>query len=127
MERYESWLERAKSSYELSKKTVYDVLYEDLCFQLQQAVEKGLKALLIYYGVEPEFTHNIGILLNKLEEQGAIPENIKASTDLTKYAVQTRYPGEYDEITKAEYERSYKIARDCLNWVEKRIKEEKGS
>jgi HEPN domain-containing protein len=43
---------------------------------------------------------------------------------LTKYAVQTRYPGEYNEITKEEYERSLKIAKECLNWVENKIKEE---
>jgi HEPN domain-containing protein len=125
MRRYESWIGRAKSNYELSKNTVYGVLYEDLCFQIQQAIEKAFKGLLIYYGIEPEFTHNIGILLNKLEEHIEIPENIKVSTDLTKYAVQTRYPGEYDEITKEEYERSFKMARECLNWVENKIKEEK--
>jgi HEPN domain-containing protein len=124
MERYESWIDRAKSNYELSKNTIYGVFYEDLCFQLQQAVEKAFKGLLIYYGVEPEFTHNIGILLNKLEEHIEIPENIKVSTDLTKYAVQTRYPGEYDDITKGEYEKNLKTARDCLNWVENKIKKE---
>jgi HEPN domain-containing protein len=125
MECYESWIGRAKSNYELSKNTIYGVFYEDLCFQLQQAVEKAFKGLLIYYGVEPEFTHNIGFLLNKLEERIEIPENIKISTDLTKYAVQTRYPGEYDDITKEEYEKSLKIAKDCLNWVENKIKEKK--
>jgi HEPN domain-containing protein len=125
MERYESWIDRAKSSYELSKNTIYGVFYEDLCFQLQQAVEKVFKGLLIYYGIEPEFTHNIGILLNKLEKHIEIPENIKVSTDLTKYAVQTRYPGEYDDITKEEYGKSLKIANACLNWVENKIKEEK--
>jgi len=124
MKRYESWLDRAKSSYEFSKNAVYGVFYEDLCYQIQQAVEKAFKGLLIYYDIEPEFTHNIGILLNKLEERIEIPENIKEATDLTKYAVQTRYPGEYDDITKREYERSLKIAKDCLDWAENKIKEE---
>jgi HEPN domain-containing protein len=65
-----------------------------------QAVEKSLKGLLIYYGVEPEFTHNIGILLNELEKFTEIAENIREVLDLTNYAVQTRYPEEYDDITK---------------------------
>jgi HEPN domain-containing protein len=66
MERYESWIERAKSCLEISKIAVNaNVYYEDLCYQSQQAVEKMLKGLLIYYEVEPEFTHNIGILLNE--------------------------------------------------------------
>ena len=59
MEIYRSWLDRAKSSYELATMTGNDkIYYEDLCFQIQQAVEKSLKGLLVYYGVEPEFTHN---------------------------------------------------------------------
>jgi HEPN domain-containing protein len=128
MERYESWIERAKSSLEISKIAVNsDIYYEDLCYQSQQAVEKGLKGLLIYYNVEPEFTHNIGILLNELEKYINIPENIKEATKLTKYAVITRYPGEYDDITKDGYEESVKIANDCFEWIGKIIKENTGN
>jgi HEPN domain-containing protein len=123
MERYESWIERAKSSLEISKIAISDnVYYEDLCYQSQQAVEKGLKGLLIFYGIEPEFTHNIGILLEELEKFIKIPENIKGAIILTKYAVITRYPGEYDEITKESYKESVQIANDCLEWIEKNIK-----
>jgi HEPN domain-containing protein len=124
MERHESWIDRAKSSYELSKATINNNIYfEDLCYQAQQAVEKSLKGLLIYYGVEPEFTHNIGRLLNELEKFTEIAENIREAMDLTNYAVQTRYPGEYDDITKEEYEKAVKIAKSCLDWVEKKFKE----
>jgi HEPN domain-containing protein len=94
-----------------------------LCYQSQQSVEKALKGLLIYYGVEPEFTHNIGILLSELEKITEIPENIKETTKLTKYAVITRYPGEYDELTKKNYEESIQIAKECLAWTENKIKE----
>jgi HEPN domain-containing protein len=125
MERYESWIERAKSSLEISKIAVNDnVYYEDLCYQAQQAVEKALKGLLIYYGVEPEFTHNIEILLTNIEKHIKIPDNVKQSMKLTIYAVQTRYPGEYDEISKERYMESIKTAKDCLDWVEKTILEE---
>jgi len=125
MERYKSWLERARSSHEISKAEMKDyIFYEDLCYQSQQAVEKALKGLLIYYRVDPEFTHNIGLLLNKLESFTEIPENIKTAISVTKYAVITRYPGEYDEVTKSDYEESVKIAKDCIDWVETKIKED---
>jgi HEPN domain-containing protein len=123
MARYEEWIERAKSSLELAQaKIIKHIYYEDLCFQLQQAAEKALKGLLIYYGVEPEFTHNIEILLKEIKKFTEIPENIKEAARLTIYAVQTRYPGEYNEITKEEYETSVKIAKDCLSWTENKIK-----
>jgi len=119
MARYEEWIERAKSNLELAQaKIIRHIYYEDLCYQSQQAAEKALKGLLIYYGVEPEFTHNIEILLKEIKKFTDIPENIKEAALLTNYAVQTRYPGEYDEITKEEYEKSIKIAKDCLDWVE---------
>ena len=124
MERYESWIERAKSSYEISKTAINNnIFYEDLCYQSQQAVEKALKGLLIFYGIDPEYTHNIGLLLNELEKFTEIPEDIKLATNVTKYAVITRYPGEYDEITKENYEESIKIAKDTIEWVENKIKE----
>ena len=126
MERYESWLDRAESSYELSKAKINKNIYlEDLCFQAQQAVEKAFKGLLIYYGIEPEFTHNIGILLREIEKHTIISEDIKEAIELTNYAVQTRYPGEYNDITKEEYKRAIKMTRDCLDWVKNKIKEHK--
>jgi HEPN domain-containing protein len=123
MERYESWIDRAKSSLEIAGTRISNlVYYEDLCYQVQQSVEKAVKGLLIYYNVEPQFTHNIGLLLEELRayiDISAIKETVK----LTKYAVQTRYPGEYEDITKEDYESAVKIAKNCLDWVEKKIKE----
>jgi len=126
MNRYESWLDRAKSSLELAQaKIIHYIHYEDLCFQAQQAAEKMLKGLLIFYGVEPEYTHNIELLINALKKFTNIPEKINEAAQLTIYAIQTRYPGEYDEITKEEYEKAVKIAKDCLDWVDNIIKENK--
>ena len=125
MDRYKSWLDRARSSYELGKMAGNNAIYyEDLCYQIQQSVEKSLKGLLIYYNVEPEFTHNIEILINNVAKFTAIPDVIKESIKLTVYAVQTRYPGEYDEITQEEYEQCLRIAKNCLDWTENKIKEE---
>jgi len=128
MARYEEWIKRAKSSLELAQaKIIHHIYYEDLCYQSQQAAEKALKGLLIFYGIEPEFTHNIEVLLNEIKKFTDIPEYIKETSLLTSYAVQTRYPGEYDEITKKEYKKSIKIAKDCLHWIEDKIKEKKKS
>ncbi len=53
----------------------------------------------------------------------AINNDIKDVLKLYNYAVQTRYPGEYVEISKEEYEQSIVIAEKCLNWIEAKIKE----
>ena len=124
MERYESWLERSKSSLEMAKPKLFrNIYFEDLCYQAQQSVEKAFKGLLIYYGAEPEYTHNIGILINSLEKFTEVDDSIKEAIKLTNFAVQTRYPGNYDDITKEEYKEAIKIARNCLDWAKKIMKE----
>jgi HEPN domain-containing protein len=124
MERYESWIERAKSSLEMARtKFTNCVRYEDICYQAQQSVEKALKGLLIFYDEDPEFTHNIDRLLKELLKHTEVSDNIKDTIKLTKYAIETRYPGEYDDSTKEEYEESITIATNCLEWVENKFKE----
>nr|AGS52830.1 hypothetical protein [uncultured bacterium contig00009] len=123
-EDYKVWLARAKSNLALSKNKTYDdVFYEDLCFQAQQAVEKALKALLIYLGKEPEKTHNIVTLIKSLPQHINVPEKVADAAVLNDYAVQTRYPGDYAPVEPTEHENAIKIASDCIKWVVHTIEE----
>ena len=122
MTRHEVWIKRAKGSLDLAKtKIINNINYEDLCYQAQQTVEKALKGFLIYFEVEPEFTHNIELLIKALKQFTDIPEYVKKAVELTDYAIVTRYPGEYDEVTKEKYEEAIKLAQECLDWVENYI------
>lgn len=58
------WLKRAKSNLQMAKagKVFDDILYEDLCFDCEQAVEKALKALLVSIDVSFPRTHSISHL-----------------------------------------------------------------
>ena len=48
------WLRRARSNLARAShgQGTPDILFEDLCFDAQQAVEKALKALLVLKGVQ---------------------------------------------------------------------------
>lgn len=97
------WLIRARSNLDRARagKIRPTILYEDLCFDCQQAVEKSLKALLIAHDVERPHTHIIAHLLGTLEQNRiSVPDDVKSSVDLTEYAVHTRYPGLYEPVTK---------------------------
>jgi len=121
---YKIWLDRAKSSLKISKtKIEEDIFYEDLCFQAQQAVEKALKGLLIFYSVEPEKTHNLVTLIKVLSKYTDVPEEINETAVLNDYAVQTRYPGDYTPISEDEYKDAVIMAEECIKWVDKKIKE----
>jgi len=122
MASHEEWLKRARSSLGLAKSSNDEsVYYEDLCFQAQQAVEKALKALLIYHGAEPERTHNLYLLLEELERFVQIDDEVRSVLKLYNFAVLTRYPGEYLKVERDEYEKSVAIAENCLKWVEGKI------
>ena len=60
LERAKEWLKRAKSNLARAKagKVSEDILYEDLCFDAQQAAEKALKALCIVHGVKFSRVHD---------------------------------------------------------------------
>ena len=119
---YTSWIRRAKSSLAISKiKSGEYIVYEDLCFQAQQAVEKALKGLLIFYNVEPEKTHNLIALIKEVAKFVDIPEEVNEITILNDYAVQTRYPGDYTPIEEDEYNNAIMTAENCVNWIEKKI------
>jgi HEPN domain-containing protein len=119
---YKIWLDRAKSSLIISKtRTDENVFYEDLCFQAQQAVEKALKGLLIFYNVNPDRTHNLVSLIKELSKYTELPEEVNEAVILNDYAVQTRYPGDYTPIEEEEYSNAIAIAEKCLKWVESKL------
>jgi HEPN domain-containing protein len=121
------WLRRAKGNLLIGKDDSYldlrDIPVEDLCFNLQQCTEKSLKALLIYNEVEFPFVHDIASLLtilklNKIE----VPQDLICAAKLTIYAVSTRYPGDYNEITEEDYREAVEIAENVYNWAKNQIK-----
>jgi len=120
---YKIWFDRAKSSLAISKNKIDDdIFYEDLCFQAQQAVEKALKGLLVFYNVDPERTHNLVSLIKELSKHLYIPIEINETVILNDYAVQTRYPGDYTPIDEEEYKNAVMIAEKCVQWIEEKIK-----
>jgi len=96
------WLRRAKSNLIRAKQPKpEEVLWEDLCFDTQQAAEKALKAVLLARRIPFRFVHDIAELLTLLENQGvALAEEIKASAELTDYSVESRYPGPFEPVTE---------------------------
>ena len=120
---YKIWLARAKSSLAISKNRIdKDIFFEDLCFQAQQAVEKAIKGLIVFFNMEPIQTHNSVLLIKELSKQIDIPTEINEAVILNDYAVQTRYPGDYTPINEEEYLNAIKIAEDCVNWIDNKIK-----
>ena len=120
-----AWLQRARSDIQLGR-TALDaqgVMPEDAAFHAQQCAEKALKALLLHRGISFPKTHAIEVLLDLLKAQGtSVPKGVDEAFELSEYAVQTRYPGEWEPVTKAEARKSIERAALVLTWVEGQMK-----
>jgi len=81
--------------------------------------------VLIAEHVEFRFEHHIGYLLGLLPQEIPPPPEAVEAVTLTSYAVTTRYPGDYEEITREMYQEAVRIARDIVRWAEQII--ERGS
>lgn len=120
----DGWLKRTHSNLERAKagKVSEEILLEDLCFDCQQAVEKAVKALLVHLDIEFEKIHSISKLLRQVEGTGiTVPEEVKEAAELAVYAVDTRYPGDYDSVTEPEYRQALAVAEKAVKWVEETI------
>lgn len=60
-------------------------------FQMQQAVEKPLKAWLFHLGEDPPLIHNLTALLERIDRAGAEAEDVRCLEAFTIFAVQFRY------------------------------------
>jgi len=119
------WLARARSNLLLAGFGKQNgVFLEDLCFEAQQAAEKALKAVCVFYKIEFPKTHSLVTLTGLLEQAGVkLPPEISEADALTSYAVQARYPDWDEAVTESEYERALSIAGDVITWAEEIIRE----
>lgn len=119
------WLNRARSNLAKAKSTfgISGVYLEDLCFDAQQAAEKAIKAVLIYLGVRFPYVHDLAQLLLLVEQAGlSVSESIRRAATLSDYAVETRYPGLSEPVTREEYKEALFIAEEVVHWAEEQIK-----
>lgn len=115
----EDWLKRARSNLARAKLPKLDeALWEDYCFDAQQAAEKALKALLLFNKIPFRFVHDIAELLTLLEQNGfELPEKIRAGAELSDYAVEARYPSPMEPVTEQEYQEAIAASEQIVSWV----------
>jgi len=88
------------------------------CFLCQQAVEKMLKAFLVWKSESFEKTHDISHLLDLCEIHGLEIAFLRDKAEtLTSYAVEIRYPGDDIKVTREETEDALSISKDVWRLI----------
>ncbi len=90
------WLRKAESDLTAMRASSQAGALDAACFHAQQAVEKVLKAYLIFHSVDFPFTHNLSKLVEHCVVIDSSFEEIFPKVEpLTPYAVETRYDYEF--------------------------------
>ena len=94
-----------------------DATPRHICWFAQQAAEKALKAALVLEDAEVPFWHNLNALRNLLPEGWAVKAEYPDLAELTVWAVEARYPGDWPEATRDDARRAAAQARGVFECV----------
>lgn len=120
----QKWLLKADHDLQAAKNEMAmtsDTLLTDvICFHAQQAVEKCLKAFLIFKNVEFTRSHSLEYLKELCVQQDKEFDSLDVG-NLSDYAVEIRHPDDFYMPSKDEAEESISVATKIRDFVVKKI------
>ena len=124
-ETVKKWILRAENDFKTGKDELQtdEPATDTICFHMQQCTEKYLKAYLIFHGIEIRKTHDIAELIQLCSEIDSNFEKLYQMRvdDLTKYAVDIRYPDDFYMPTIEEANKCLEIAESVRNFVKGKL------
>lgn len=129
-EEYKEWLTFARTDFESAKyldsAPFHPRPLNVICYHCQQAAEKAVKALIVYFGSQGGMpkVHDISFLMNQIknivrEEKGIELEHelLMIADSLSKYGVAPRYPNEI-EVDEQQVKKALSNSETILKWVD---------
>jgi HEPN domain-containing protein len=120
------WLEKANHDLGSAKLIFLHLpdYFDTIAFHCQQAVEKYLKALLVFSNIEFRYSHNLIYLLDLLSETVEInEERYNMAILLNGFSVQIRYPDNSIYLSKEELETAIEISHHFKDFAIQLIEE----
>ena len=119
-----NWLFRANEDIaviESLAKLNLEYYASTICFHSQQAVEKFLKAFLIYHDIDFPKTHDLDYLLQECQkiDKASFEIDLKSLTD---YGVSIRYPDDFYIPGVNETKEYHAIAKEIKFLIKRLIK-----
>lgn len=128
-ERAKRWIKKAEKDIKIAKDEIntQNPTTDLICYHCQQAIEKILKAFLVFHNKRFRKTHDISELLEICKEIDRDFENILTEEEISRlnfYAVESRYPESIDfEPEVEEAKEAIEIAEKVKEFVIKKLKE----
>ena len=87
------------------------------CWLAQQATEKALKSVLVFEQIKIPKTHDLEFLLTLIPEKWNLNKLNCNLESLTEWAVESRYPGDWDEATEDDAVSALQNAEIIVNKI----------
>ena len=88
-----------------------------VCWLAQQAVEKAIKAILIFLQIDFPYTHDLDVLRNLVPDGWQLKADYPDLAELTEWAVEARYPGSWPDATETDAHAAARQARNVWDAV----------
>lgn len=106
------WLEYARSDLHAAATLLSsDTGAGAVCFLAQQSVEKALKAALVHVGDDVPRIHSLDALRNVLPGDWAVKQDFPDLAELTAWAIESRYPGDWPQPSNDDARAAVELAR----------------
>lgn len=118
------WLDKAEGDLRAAVQILKmreDCPYETVGFHAQQCAEKHLKALLVLLEIHFPKTHDLTSLLAKMPPTLNMQALSRSALELTPYAAEARYPGDWETLNRSDALRAVRHARDIRKAVRAKL------
>ena len=100
------WLRYAADDLDVANELLGRYRTRHVCFFAQQAVEKALKAALVLELTDVPYVHDLNAVRNRLPDSWSVKREHPDLSELTVWAAESRYPGDWSEITESDAKRA---------------------
>jgi HEPN domain-containing protein len=107
------WLQFAREDLTAAESLLHqaDTISRHPCWLAQQAAEKALKAVLVFLQIDFPRRHDLDALRNLIPHGWDLKDEHPDLANLTEWAVEARYPGDWPDAVEADAQQAVEQAR----------------
>lgn len=88
------------------------------CLLAQQSAEKAIKSIYVFLDMRVPKSHDLDMLRNLLPDNWNTKSRFESLSELSFWAVESRYPGDMPEATADDADAAVRMADEVLRSVE---------
>lgn len=114
----ERWLRFAREDLEQAERMLDEgLLPRHCCWLAQQAAEKAIKSALVFLQVPFGRVHDLDALRHLLPRGWFVKREQSDLAELTQWAVEAQYPGDWPDADEADSQRAVRQARGVFDAI----------